>query len=124
MQVARFSLESRPAGVQEARDWLRAALEGWGSDTARDTAVLVLSEVVTKSVRHARGATIHIVVTWSEGLLHVRVRDESLQPPVRRLASVAGGWGLALLDQLAEHWGVDQHAEGGKTVWFVIDDAA
>jgi hypothetical protein len=31
------------------------------------------------------------------------------------------GRGVLLIDALASQWGIEQHAEGGKTVWFEID---
>jgi hypothetical protein len=31
------------------------------------------------------------------------------------------GRGLRIVDMFAEKWGVEQHAAGGKTVWFTLD---
>ena len=122
MQVTGVSLVSRPASVQEARDWLTALLERWGTERARHNAALLLSEVVTNAVGHARGGTIQIAVALSERQLRARVRDDSSQRPVRRHPGATGGWGLGLLDELSAQWGVEPHPDGGKTVWFVIDD--
>lgn len=121
--VTRLSLVSRTASAREARDWLTALLEGWGNEGARRDATLLLSEVVTNAVRHARGGTIMVAVTLSQSRLLAQVHDDSSKPPVRRAAGETGGWGLGLLDELSAQWGVDRHADDGKTVWFEIDDA-
>ena len=121
--VTRLSLVSRPASAREARDWLTALLAGWGNAMTRHNATLLLSEVVTNAVRHARGGTILVAVSLSPTHLLARVHDDSANPPVRRAAGETGGWGLGLLDELSTQWGVDQHCEDGKSVWFEIDDA-
>jgi anti-sigma regulatory factor (Ser/Thr protein kinase) len=121
--VTRLSLVSRPASAREARDWLTALLAVWGNAASRHNATLLLSEVVTNAVRHARGGTILVAVTLSPSHLLAQVHDDSSNLPVRRGAGETGGWGLGLLDELSTQWGVDQHSEDGKTVWFEIDGA-
>ena len=120
--MTRLSLVSRPASPREARDWLTALLSGWVNDAARHSATLLLSEVVTNAVRHAPGGMIMVDVTMSHRHLRVEVHDESASLPVRRAVGETGGWGLGLLDELATQWGVDQHSDDGKTVWFEMDD--
>ena len=121
MPVTRVSLVARPESAREARDWLRVLLAEWGNQEARYNATLLLSEVVTNAVRHARGGTIMVAVTLSGNQLSAQVHDDSSNPPVRRAAGETGGWGLGLLDELSTQWGVEQHPDG-KTVWFEIDD--
>ena len=123
MPVTRISLLSRPESAQEARHWLTALLKGWGNEEARHNATLLLSELVTNAVRHARGGMILVAVTLSRSHLLAQVHDDSSNTPVRRAAGEAGGWGLGLLDDLSTQWGVDQNAQDGKIVWFEIDDA-
>ena len=120
MSVARVTLVSRPASVRAARAWLAPLLVGWQDEATRHDALLLMSEVVTNSVRHARGGRISIVVTMSAKRLLAQVKDDSPDVPLRRDAGPAGGWGLGLLDDLSERWGVDQHPDDGKTVWFEI----
>lgn len=119
--VTRLSLVSRPAGAREARDWLAALLDGWGDSMARYDATLLLSEVVTNAIRHAHGGTILVSVTLAPSHLLAQVHDDSPSSPARRAAGESGGWGLGLLDEISARWGVDQHADDGKTVWFEID---
>jgi two-component sensor histidine kinase len=121
--VARISLASRSTSAREARDLLTNFLGTWGSEVARDIATLLLSEVVTNAVRHARGGAILMTLTLSPGQFLAQVHDESAQLPVKRDVGEAGGWGLELIDRLANRWGVDQHPGDGKTVWFEVDKA-
>lgn len=89
-------------------------------DPVVDNAALLVSEVVSNSVRHAGlGAAdaIEVRVRGSRAMLHVDVIDPGpgFEPQVRPRED-DGGWGLWLLDQLATRWGVEQ---GDTTrVWF------
>jgi integral membrane sensor domain MASE1/anti-sigma regulatory factor (Ser/Thr protein kinase) len=86
---------------------------------------LLVSELVTNSVRHAHApASASLELRARVFRDHVRVEvgddghgfDPSEQVPNRDTAS---GWGLYLVDQLADRWGVaNTH---GTNVWFEID---
>lgn len=86
---------------------------------------LLVSEVVTNAVRHARsgeGGRIELIVENCPDGLRVEVRDGGsgfVAPahPVPR-ESGAGGWGLVLVQRLARRWGVK--AAPGAHVWFVL----
>jgi anti-sigma regulatory factor (Ser/Thr protein kinase) len=121
MVLAHFSLPPSPSSARRAREALRRHLDEWGEDEARDAALLLVSELVTNAVLHARSeVTVHLDVTPER--LRVRVDDASPEPPVRRggRADLPGGRGLQLLDALAKGWGV-LSGGSGKTVWFEID---
>jgi anti-sigma regulatory factor (Ser/Thr protein kinase) len=79
--VTRIDLPVRPTAAREARDWFKTLTGSWADEAARDAATLLLSEVVTNAVRHARGETIDITVTLTHGLLVTAVHDESPSPP-------------------------------------------
>ncbi|MFN2616760.1 MAG: SpoIIE family protein phosphatase [Thermoleophilaceae bacterium] len=86
---------------------------------------LLVSELVTNSIRHS-GAGPEELVELSAIVLADRVRVEVLDrgpgfepravTPDRELGS---GWGLYLVDQLADRWGVV--TDGSTRVWFEID---
>lgn len=102
-----------------ARRFARAALHESSADV--DTVLLLVSEVVTNAVLHARGA-IRLVVEDHDEVVRVEVFDSSPLPPRMhhfRLAS-ATGRGLRLLDQLSQTWGVDTVSGDGKVVWFEV----
>jgi Histidine kinase-like ATPase domain len=89
------------------------------------TGALLVSELVTNSVRHARlaaGELIRLSVDWSGTHLRVHVHDGGRRG--RRPAALGStgptpeaesGWGLYLVDRLASRWGLDA---GGY--WFEL----
>lgn len=109
--------------VPLARRFVRARLAGGGVDV--DTASLLVSEVVTNAILHART---HLTLTIEEvgAVAHIAVHDGS--PVAPRLHAFsrtsATGRGLRLLDKLAMSWGVESDpGTGGKIVWFEVGEA-
>ena len=83
---------------------------------------LLVTELVTNSVRHAGARQIELVVVVRHD--HVRVEVENLGPafePQRRNGNVEaeGGWGLLLVERLSKDWGVGE-AAGRTCVWFEL----
>jgi anti-sigma regulatory factor (Ser/Thr protein kinase) len=88
-------------------------------------AQLLVSELVSNSVRHAglgRDALIRVTADWSGDRLRVHVRDGGRSrraPPVagsiRPAPGAESGWGLYLVDRLASRWGTT--ADG---YWFEL----
>jgi two-component sensor histidine kinase len=108
--------DSVPVARRHAREQLRH------SSADVDTVVLLVSEVVTNAVLHAR-SDVFLSVQDQGRTARVEVRDSSPMPPRLHRFSVesATGRGLRLLDQQALRWGADQVDEGhGKTVWFEV----
>ncbi len=93
-------------------DELRADLEPRFDDVA-----LVLSELVTNSVRHS-GATddISVEIEASEERIRIEVTDHG--PCFSKEDPRNGGMGLAIVDQVADRWGID--GDGKCTVWVEI----
>lgn len=87
-----------------------------------EQAVLLVSELVTNAVVHARSTSLVRVTPVAEGdLLRVEVDDDSSDMPRVRDPSSRGegGWGLVLVDRLANRWGANERTSG-KTVWFEL----
>jgi anti-sigma regulatory factor (Ser/Thr protein kinase) len=84
---------------------------------------LLVSELVTNSVQHASvGAedSIMLSVRISDDVVRVEVRDSGPgfeRPKVELQPERDTGWGLFLVEQIADSWGVDS-AE--RAVWFEI----
>jgi anti-sigma regulatory factor (Ser/Thr protein kinase) len=102
-----------------ARQFLDEALQRWGGDqTPVDDARLLLTELVTNAVVHAR-SPLAVSISRQQSTLRLAVRDQSTaQPTVRDETSSApwGGWGLPIVAALSSDWGVET-TSGGKTVW-------
>ncbi|WP_377270721.1 ATP-binding protein [Peterkaempfera sp. SMS 1(5)a] len=123
----RFPRHPRSPG--RARSALLGQAAVWRlPDEPTETAVLLLSELVTNACRHARvppGRYIGVRcrVVGGAGRLRVEVSDaDAALPRLRRaLPDEESGRGMELLDLLAEEWGAHPRACGiGKTVWFEV----
>lgn len=114
------TLPSDVRSVGEARRFTDAALNEWGCDRIADTAVLLVSELASNAVLHAR-SDIRIFLIREFDELKVKVCDRSPVVPRPRRFGVesATGRGLALVEQLSAEWGVQREA-GGKCVWFTL----
>ena len=104
-----------------ARRFTAETLGGWGATELADTAVLLVSELVTNAVLHARSSS-ELVVRRVETGIRVEVRDESASAPTVKSYSVDAGTGrgLLLVESLAARWGSQPNAFG-KSVWFELD---
>jgi anti-sigma regulatory factor (Ser/Thr protein kinase) len=95
-------------------------------DDLLDRGSLVLTEVMTNSVTHARlgpSQSIEVQAALRDALLRLEVTDEGVGflPPATApdRGSADGGWGLWLVDQLADRWGVD--CSHSTRVWVEFD---
>ncbi len=111
-----------PDAVRLARSFVTRQLTDAGADGAAFTAALLVSELVTNAVLHAR-TELRVEVDSGDAGVRIAVHDTSSRPVVRRRHSVASGTGrgLLLVEQMSRAWGVE-HAQGGKAVWFEISE--
>jgi anti-sigma regulatory factor (Ser/Thr protein kinase) len=118
-------LKPSPRCPAEARTALSPLADALESQVYMDVSLLV-SELVTNSVRHGRLGPrdlIRLRVGLSDHVIRVEVSDPGdgfgahIPEPAAR---GPGGWGLFLTERLADRWGVDR--EGGwTTVWLELD---
>jgi anti-sigma regulatory factor (Ser/Thr protein kinase) len=105
--------------VPEARRAVGDVLERWSLGHERPALELVTSELFTNAIRHGRGA-VTVRIECDDEIVRLEVSDQgggrpTLQP-VDSSGSVIGGWGLHLVDQLAEAWGSEVR-DGRTVVW-------
>ncbi|MCH0539091.1 ATP-binding protein [Streptomyces sp. MUM 203J] len=110
-----------PRCVGRARAELSSTLADWNLVTISDSALLVLSELLTNAVRHARvrGREIETrFVRLAQGV-RIEVHDASSVCPVRVAPSedLFSGRGLLIVDALSGRWGVSDRRGPGKAVW-------
>jgi anti-sigma regulatory factor (Ser/Thr protein kinase) len=87
----------------------------------RDDAVLMTSELITNALRHGTGE-ITLRIDVEEDWLRVEVSDEgNVRVAPSPEPGAHGGWGLRIVDQLADDWGV---REGSTKVWFRLGGAS
>jgi serine/threonine-protein kinase RsbW len=118
-----FHLPPARGSAPKARQRLRTAMGTWGDESSRGDAELLLTEVVTNGVLHAR-SPMEVHLSVERDLLRAEVSDGSPLAPVGREPDEFGGRGLLILDALASSWGVSGDASAGKTVWFELADSA
>ncbi|MGW5442169.1 ATP-binding protein [Streptomyces asiaticus] len=113
-----------PRCVALARADLRKALAGWGLVAVEEAALLVLSELVTNAVRHARvpGRQIETRYLHQGDKVRIEVHDAADQLPKLRTPTPESvrGRGLVLVETLADQWGVTPRPAVGKAVWAVL----
>ncbi|WP_327313320.1 ATP-binding protein [Streptomyces sp. NBC_01235] len=130
--AASLRLTAVPTAVSCSRMFVRHTLTRWHLEDHIDTAALIMSELVTNSVR-ASGITDTDPKSWQitaehvigiqlraiEASLYVEVWDRMQGVPVRKNPNpeTEGGRGLLLVEQLAKRWNVYRPHVGGKVVW-------
>ena len=121
-----YVFDSDIDSIAEARGHVRDALVDRTDPDTLGHVELVVSELVTNSVRHGPGEpiTLRLAATPAggiDGVVHdqgeggtIRLRSDQEMPAV-------GGLGLLLVDSLADEWGVHP---GSTSVWFRFAPAA
>jgi anti-sigma regulatory factor (Ser/Thr protein kinase) len=122
-------IERRLAVTPEAAAEARHALAGIALSDSRERDVrLLVSELVTNAVRHANlgpGDAILLVIDVEDSILRVEVHDPGGGFVPRAPApdpARPSGWGLYLVEELADRWGVDSDEQ--TLVWFEVDRPA
>lgn len=114
-----WAFPPEPSSSREARRRVSTALESRNLDDVGATVSLVVSELATNAVLHAR-TPFEVRVLVRERMVRIEVQDRTGHRPDRRYFSnqTTSGRGLRLVEELCESWGVDPDADGaGKTVW-------
>ncbi|MEU3411688.1 ATP-binding protein [Streptomyces sp. NPDC006658] len=120
---AEWTFPAEPGAVRSARAVVRGQLHGWNLDCVADLAALLVSELVTNSLRHATGPIgVRLLRPAGNGdTLRVEVSDPLPDPPRERVAHPEdeSGRGLQLVAGSSRRWGTRPGANG-KTVWFEL----
>ncbi len=119
-----LTLPTASHAVRLARQTTRDSLATWRLAPLEETAVLLVSELVTNAVRHARGGNaITLELEGSQSRLRIEVTDTDPRWPQPRTPAGfdESGFGFVLVDALAGKWGVRETATG-KAVWAEVDE--
>jgi len=113
------TLEPVSEAPHQSRILVRDFLARHDAEQLADASDLLISELVSNVVRHAR-STVELNMHWDDDTLRVEVRDgSSILPAIVDLAGADGGYGLRIVAALARDWGVTELGEG-KAVWFTL----
>lgn len=118
---AEWSFPAEAGAVRTARTLVRDTLREWGLDGVTDVTVLLVSELVTNSLRYASGPIGVRMYSHAGPTLLVEVSDPLPDPPRERVAGAddEGGRGLQLVALASRRWGT-RPGTTGKTVWFEL----
>ena len=83
--------------------------------------MLLVSELVANAVRHAETESFEIRVDLKPQGLRIEVHDHGggFVPEIAPSDNGTGGYGLYIVDRLADRWGVDRGADG--VIWLELD---
>ena len=119
----RFRAEPRAANA--ARRVVERLEPELGTERCR-SACLLVTELVANAVVHGSSSpedTVTVRVCKSPSGVRVGVIDSGpgFEPESRERSAglLEGGWGLYLVEQMADRWGVEQGRE--REVWFELD---
>jgi anti-sigma regulatory factor (Ser/Thr protein kinase) len=119
----RMTLPAVSHSVRLSRHATRAALTAWQLAHVDEAATVLVSELVTNAVRHAKGIDV-VTVNLDAGRtwLRIEVQDTDRHWPQPRIPGRLdeSGFGFVLVDALASNWGV-RETEAGKAVWAKLD---
>ena len=129
-RTAGLDLPATPESAGTARHFAHAQLAEWRLAALVDDVDLVISELITNALLHARAdrrvsprATIRLDLEYTgNNTLYCRVADDSALPPAPEQAgdTAESGRGLLLVEALSTAWGWS-HEAPGKVVWARFD---
>ncbi|MFJ9030032.1 ATP-binding protein [Streptomyces sp. NPDC102274] len=113
------TLPREPESAATARRLVRTACAAWELEELTEDGALIVSELVANAVQHARRESIRVVIDRPGGAcVRIGVVDFSKVLPEPKVPDddEEGGRGLALVAELADHWGTEP-LPWGKRVW-------
>lgn len=120
MNTLSHNLPRTPGSISLARQLVHLHTGALGSDQ-RDDAVLMVSELLTNALVHGIGE-ISLRIDAEGDTVRVEVSDQgAVKVEPSPTPGAHGGWGLRIVDQLADDWGV---LEGSTRVWFRLSHSS
>jgi anti-sigma regulatory factor (Ser/Thr protein kinase) len=119
------TLVLRLGGGPDAAATARGALARLRADLdppLMETLRLLVTELVTNSVRHASADTVNLRVTVKTASVFTEVRDQGpgFDPSTTGTPrDDRSGWGLFLVERLSDRWGTARDTDGTR-VWFEL----
>ncbi|MHB1854267.1 MAG: ATP-binding protein, partial [Acidimicrobiales bacterium] len=124
LSEARSRLAAEVQSARSARRFVESTLAEWDTSEPTEVVKLLVSELVTNAVLHARSEA-EVVVQLRPSSIRVEVLDRSPDLPVVRQVEpeATSGRGMALVSTYASAWGTRRLPQG-KAVWFEVPRSA
>jgi anti-sigma regulatory factor (Ser/Thr protein kinase) len=120
----RIAIAGGSRAPERARSWIESAAS-WLPSELESTLLLLTCELVNNAVRHGGAGEDEVIELELAALDAERVRVQVSDPgvgfehmPRHAPLDEEGGWGLVLIESMAEAWGVEQG--DGTRVWFEL----
>jgi hypothetical protein len=110
-----LSLRPVPQAPADAREFVAKVCHGWGMKRPVRLAQILISELVSNAVVHARSGLDVTVRRFGEGI-ELSVRDDGLAKLPADLPPDPRGFGLQLVEAMSDAWG-SAPTGSGKVVW-------
>jgi signal transduction histidine kinase len=124
----RIAIAGGSRAPERARSWIESAAS-WLPAELESTLLLLTCELVNNAVRHGGASEDQVIELELSALDAGRVRVQVSDPgvgfahtPRDQPLDEEGGWGLVLIESMADAWGVER--EGRTLVWFELVPAA
>lgn len=118
---ALYRISARADGPARAREIVTYELSDRVGRSTLDEVKLLVSELVTNGILHGHAGDDDTIVLDLEVNANIRCavldHGSGFAGRAERAAGRGGGWGLRLVERLADRWGVTRTAEG-TCVWF------
>src|SRR5438445_2025172 len=119
-----FHLPPRSEAARLGRRSVRETLAG-APDEVLERVELLVSELVTNSVTHSalapdQGVELRVVTAPARVRVEVGDPGSPFDPRLRPDPGAESKWGLFILDEMWDRWGVER-LKRGKKVWFEVD---
>ena len=102
-----------------ARNEIRQVVKGWMSEEAAETAVLLTNELVANALKHGGAVgTVNLRFARRGDVLWVGVSQPN--PFQRKPRTDTTGWGLRLVESLADKWGTEVQPDGTTILSFEL----
>jgi anti-sigma regulatory factor (Ser/Thr protein kinase) len=121
--TARAMIPANSGAPVAARRLVTTLFLAWGLSDQAEIAELVVSELVSNSVKHAGDyGDLEIEIVADGDTARLSIADGSPDHPVLRAAGEHrdGGLGLHLVARVSSRWGVEDYLFG-KRVWALLD---
>jgi anti-sigma regulatory factor (Ser/Thr protein kinase) len=123
-RAAHFLLPARPQAAGLARRVTGQVLTSWQLGSLRESADLIVSELVANVIRHARadGTAVGLRLQTGDTGMRIEVHDSDPHLPQPRIPAALdeSGLGFTIIEATADRWGV-RKTDAGKAVWAELD---